>query len=69
MDNQQNRNEDDIVAEILGGRNITKEDLGLVYKNARNVCDPIEFQARQRDLLYAVCDYLLNPIKDPYEKE
>lgn len=34
-------------------------ELYEVYKKAKGVCDPLDFQVRQKNLLYALCDFLL----------
>ena len=33
-----------------------------IYKKAKSVCNPLEFQQRQLDLLYKVSELLLKPL-------
>jgi len=35
------------------------EELKLAYDLATKICDPIEYQSRQKNLLYALADYLI----------
>jgi hypothetical protein len=30
------------------------------YNRAMYICDPVEFASRQKQLLYAICDYLID---------
>ncbi len=39
------------------------------YLLARQICDPIEFAQRQKNLVNAICDVLLKPLNDIEEKE
>ena len=43
-------------------------DLREFYENAKKVCDPIEFQSRQKALLNKISEYLLLPLKDEAEE-
>jgi hypothetical protein len=43
--------------------------LDQIYQHARQICDPIDFAQRQKNLLYAVCDFLLKPLNDIEEKD
>jgi len=45
------------------------ERLGFAYQKALQICDPIEFAQRQKNLVYAICDYLLKPLNEIKEKE
>lgn len=41
------------------------ELLEKVYRESRNICDPIDFSQRQKNLVYALADYILekdNPV-------
>lgn len=45
------------------------DKLDCAYQKARQICDPIDFAQRQKNLVYAICDYLLRPINEIKEKE
>ena len=39
------------------------EKLDQVYRLARQVCDPIDFAQRQKNLVYTICDLLLKTVE------
>lgn len=39
------------------------EKLERAYNRATSVCDPIDYQARKRDLLHVMAEYLLEQAK------
>jgi hypothetical protein len=43
--------------------------LDQIYRYATAVCDPIDFAQRQKNLMYAICDFLLKPLNDIKENE
>lgn len=43
------------------------EKLREAFQNARLICDPIQYQLKQQELLYAICHALIEPLED-YEK-
>jgi len=45
------------------------EKLDFAYQLALKICDPIDFAQRQKNLVYAISDYLLKPLNDAREKE
>lgn len=35
-----------------------------IYDSALSICDPVEYSLRQRDLLYALADYIIQPLQE-----
>lgn len=40
------------------------EFLKYKYEMAMRICDPLEYIERHKQLLYAMCEYLLEPLKE-----
>jgi hypothetical protein len=47
-------------------RSIRKLD--SIYKHTQLVCDPIEYVKRHKNLLYAIAEYLLLPLREAEEE-
>ncbi len=44
------------------------QDIFFAYNKSLSVCDPLDYKIRQRDLLYAICEYLLRPTEKKRDK-
>ncbi len=45
------------------------QQLEQMFQHACQVCDPLDYQIRQRNLLYTLCNYFLIPLHEYREEQ